>query len=159
MSEAVQSLSYTTLGGAVVFAVLWAFWAAQKRAAKRSDSEATLDDRAVKIVSMSDSMLDDVRVENKELRVELFKAYERSFQTLQAQQEIVNKAVEQVRAEYMRDIAAVKADVKECQAQHAECERRQEWTMNQLQELRGERGFKLPTVDRRAHPPGESNVP
>lgn len=112
------------------------------RLGKGQAAEGSLDDRALKLGTAYDQMLDDKRIENKELRDELFKAYQRSFEVLQAQQQIVSEAVAQVRAEGKEAMRLMDIQITELRALHAECERRQEWAMNELRQLRNEQAAK-----------------
>lgn len=142
-----QNMAVQGLGAGAIVLGAWQLGRSMlQRQIKRQAAEGGLDDRALKLGAVYDGLLDDERAEKKLLRDELFTSYQRAFDALKGNTALIAEAVAAAKQENKDAIARMHVRIDECDAKHAECERRQDWAMTEIRSLRNQLKLDSPSL-------------
>lgn len=156
--EMLKGMSYAMAGALVVSMSVWLIWSLLRRAAKRSDSEGTLDQRATTLVNavqgVYDKMVDELRgtITGQDEKIgrlheELFTAYKRFGEIVGQQQTTIAQEVAKVRDVHNMAMERVHTKLDQCTTDHKQCQSEQMEIRGEVNALRQMVGSMQPSVN------------
>lgn len=120
-----ETITYTGLGIALVSLTFWLVRSLIRRAVKRSESEGSVDDRVVRLSSVQDGIIEDLRGELAKKQDEVNASTARYVALVDSIQNRIEAAVERLAAEHRESMQRMHVRIDGCEERHQKCEAEQ----------------------------------